>query len=289
MGGVADRDSNQAPHMQSVICRPETFYTLQCIGHLYTDQYLTQTIHRLRSMRRDETSRGCSRRCYFKGNAHIQHQSLNIRISDTFRKEDGGRWIPKRRQRYKAEKRRQWYRKRRLDRPEELAIHVAPVPRKYPRFPGRPARSWSLYRLAYPCSNGDQYQPSSSSLHIFIQPPVTSSIVSVYIPLSAVLLGPKGFWRRCMTPRITGGLDSVHRQVFYKLKHTMFRKLDVSVLRCGEGERRLLSWVPSTELTSITGHVSSPPHLRTDTNPISERSCFLVSRIPDDEESPKSQ
>jgi hypothetical protein len=49
----------------------------------------------------------------------------------------------------------------------ELAIRAAPVPRKYPRFPGRPVRSRLLYRLAYPGSNGEQHQ-SGSSLITFL-------------------------------------------------------------------------------------------------------------------------
>jgi hypothetical protein len=32
-----------------------------------------------------------------------------------------------------------------------------------------------------------------------------------------------------------------------------------------------------------------PPHLRTETDPISETLCFLVSRILDDGQSPKTQ
>jgi hypothetical protein len=32
-----------------------------------------------------------------------------------------------------------------------------------------------------------------------------------------------------------------------------------------------------------------PPHLRTETDPVSEMSCFLFSRIPEDGKSPKAQ
>jgi hypothetical protein len=32
-----------------------------------------------------------------------------------------------------------------------------------------------------------------------------------------------------------------------------------------------------------------PPHLRTETNPVSETLCFIVSRILDDGQSPKTQ
>jgi hypothetical protein len=42
---------------------------------------------------------------------------------------------------------------------------------------------------------------------------------------------------------ITGGLDYVHRQVFYKLEDTTFRKLDLFP-SSGEGGRHLLCWVP---------------------------------------------
>jgi hypothetical protein len=90
----------------------------------------------------------------------------------------------------------------------------------------------------------------------------------------------------------------------------------VSVLRW-RGRKHLLSWVTWKELISITGQqwlnscvnltegvqwlrlalskgsnwvgVFSPLHLRTETDPVSETSCFLFSTIPDDERSPKIQ
>jgi hypothetical protein len=34
--------------------------------------------------------------------------------------------------------------------------------------------------------------------------------------------------------------------------------------------------------------VSPSPHLRTDTDPVSETLCFLVFRVPDDEQSPET-
>jgi hypothetical protein len=40
---------------------------------------------------------------------------------------------------------------------------------------------------------------------------------------------------------------------------------------------------------SETGSVSVLPHLRMETDPVSETSCFLVSRILDDGKSPKTQ
>jgi hypothetical protein len=33
----------------------------------------------------------------------------------------------------------------------------------------------------------------------------------------------------------------------------------------------------------------SPPHLRTETDPVSETMCFLAFRISDDEQSPETQ
>jgi hypothetical protein len=54
--------------------------------------------------------------------------------------------------------------------------------------------------------------------------------------------------------------------------NTIFWKLNVSILRWGEGD----SWDPS-------------PHLRTETEPVSEMLCFLVFRILDDGQSPGSR
>jgi hypothetical protein len=60
-----------------------------------------------------------------------------------------------------------------------------------------------------------------------------------------------------------------------------FRKLDVFVLRCGG---HLLCWVCYKELTSI------PPHLKTETYPVSETLCSPVFfRILDDGQNPKKR
>jgi hypothetical protein len=70
-------------------------------------------------------------------------------------------------------------------------------------------------------------------------------------------------------------------------KHNVSESWYVSVLRWrGIGVvhwlRLALSKGPNTK------YVSSP-HLRTETDPLSETLCFLVSRIPDDGQSPKTQ
>jgi hypothetical protein len=60
----------------------------------------------------------------------------------------------------------------------------------------------------------------------------------------------------------------------------------------------ILCWVHQKELISITGPdlskgpnrvCVSPPHLRTEIDPVSEALCFLVFRIPDDGRSPETQ
>jgi hypothetical protein len=64
--------------------------------------------------------------------------------------------------------------------------------------------------------------------------------------------------------------------------------------------RHLLFWVLQKELTSITGsswrfalskgpNGVSPPHVRTETDPVSETLCFIGFRILDDGQSPKTQ
>jgi hypothetical protein len=56
----------------------------------------------------------------------------------------------------------------------------------FPRFPGRPARSGSLYRLAYPGCNG-RHHTDREVAHYLPSPPVTSSISGAYTPLSTAL------------------------------------------------------------------------------------------------------
>jgi hypothetical protein len=41
------------------------------------------------------------------------------------------------------------------------------------------------------------------------------------------------------------------------------------------GERHLLCWVPKEELTSVCLNMSCSPHLRTETDAVSETFCFL--------------
>jgi hypothetical protein len=86
-------------------------------------------------------------------------------------------------------------------------------------------------------------------------------------------------------------LDFFHRPVFKKEENTTFRKLDLFP-SSGEEGRYLISWAPQKELISPVIVISSfygaqlsrclPPHLRTETDPVSEKSCFLLSIIPDD-------
>jgi hypothetical protein len=62
-------------------------------------------------------------------------------------------------------------------------------------------------------------------------------------------------------------------------KKTTFRKLDLFP-SSGEG-RHLLCWLPQKELTSISDskgpdRVGVSPHLRTETDLISETSCFYL-------------
>jgi hypothetical protein len=54
------------------------------------------------------------------------------------------------------------------------------------------------------------------------------------------------------------------------------------------GGRHLLCWVPSEDVTSITGRGVSPSHLRPEAGRVSEM-FFLVFRIKDDGQSPETQ
>jgi hypothetical protein len=99
----------------------------------------------------------------------------------------------------------------------------------------------------------------------------------------------------CITLGINGVLDFMHRLVFYRtLENTTFRKLDV--FPCsgeGWGEPTPLGPLERANLShwNEPNRVgASPLHLRTETDPISETLCSLVScRIPDNRQSPKPQ
>jgi hypothetical protein len=101
----------------------------------------------------------------------------------------------------------------------------------------------------------------------------------------------KGFWRWCITLRITGFSDFFHRPVFWKLENTTFRKLDLFPSSDDGGGKT------PTQLGPLRLALSKGPnwvgvfssHLRTETDPVFETLCFLVSRIPDDGKSPKTQ
>jgi hypothetical protein len=69
---------------------------------------------------------------------------------------------------------------------------------------------------------------------------------------------------------ITGFLDFFQCHVFQRIENTTFRKL----------------MFPSSD---EGGSVFSLPHLRTETDPVSETSCFLFSRIHNNGKSPKPQ
>jgi hypothetical protein len=61
----------------------------------------------------------------------------------------------------------------------------------------------------------------------------------------------------------------------YSLQHRVLKHPHWSRLALSKGP----NWVG----------VFPPPHLRTETDPVSETSYFLVSRIPDDGKGPKTQ
>jgi hypothetical protein len=101
------------------------------------------------------------------------------------------------------------------------------------------------------------------------------------------------YWILMFIYRIVGLLDFLHRPVFYRIENTTFRKLDLFSSSDEGGRRHLHSWAQWLRLAlskepNWVG-VYSHLHLRTETDPVSESSCFLFSRIPDDGKSPKTQ
>jgi hypothetical protein len=75
-----------------------------------------------------------------------------------------------------------------------------------------------------------------------------------------------GFWRWCITHRNIGFSDFVHRPDFskYQWKNTTFRKLDL-----------LVQWL-RLAFSKGPNRVGVFPHLRTETDPVSETLCFFI-------------
>jgi hypothetical protein len=78
-------------------------------------------------------------------------------------------------------------------------------------------------------------------------------------------------------------------------KHSISETGSVSVLRWGGKTPTLLGPLERANLKQSLALSKGPnrvgvfpPHLRTETDPVSETLCFLVSRRPDDEQSPKT-
>jgi hypothetical protein len=90
-----------------------------------------------------------------------------------------------------------------------------------------------------------------------------SNCVPTHLTLTYHNIDSNEFWQWCTVLRITRFLGFAHHLVFLKLENTMF-------------------------LRDPNEQVSSPPHLRMEKNPVSETLCFLVSRILDDGQSPKT-
>jgi hypothetical protein len=108
----------------------------------------------------------------------------------------------------------------------------------------------------------------------------------------------EGFWRWCITLRFTGFLDFFHRPVFWKLENTTFRKLDLfpssgvggkTPTQLGPLDRDSLNhWTTPVIFTQLIRCLPSPIP-EDGKRSVSETSCFLVPRIPDDGKSPKTQ
>jgi hypothetical protein len=89
----------------------------------------------------------------------------------------------------------------------------------------------------------------------------------------------EGFWRSCITHRITVFWTFPSSGVLETRKHDVSETGCVSVLRWKGGEYTYSVGPLRIELISITGL----------SYPVSETSCFLVSRIPDDGKVQKTQ
>jgi hypothetical protein len=81
---------------------------------------------------------------------------------------------------------------------------------------------------------------------------------------------------------------------FWKVLTTVYETQNCWVVRLCPSSgvletRKHSQWLRLTLSTGSNWVRIFPPHLRNETDPISEALCFLVSRIPDDGQSPKTQ
>jgi hypothetical protein len=134
-------------------------------------------------------------------------------------------------------------------------------------------------QTAGPHSHGREKLKSRSSS--CSQGPATGLILSKMNQLhSPIQVYFKGFWRWCTALRISGFLDFVHRPVFYKVENN----------------------ISETDLFPYSGEAGKTPTQlgpfeRGNLNPVLTwgrkqiqfpKSCFLVSRMPDNGQSPKT-
>jgi hypothetical protein len=119
-----------------------------------------------------------------------------------------------------------------------------------------------------------------------------------YLPVrcKAPNIASGGFWPLCMTP------DFWTLSIVQDSKYKRMQPFGNWIYFCPHlsGGRHLLCGVPLKELISITGKLrlalrdptdwmSSSPHLKMETDPVSKKLCSLVFRILDNEQSAEPQ
>jgi hypothetical protein len=96
----------------------------------------------------------------------------------------------------------------------------------------------------------------------------------------------KGFWRRCLTA-LLGSQECVHRlELKTTIKHVS-KTGSVSVFSWREGDTSN-GWGQLC-LRNAVGSASPSPHLKTETDPLSESLSFLVFRIANAGQSPQTR
>jgi hypothetical protein len=83
-------------------------------------------------------------------------------------------------------------------------------------------------------------------------------------------------------------MNFVHRPVLLKLENALFRKLGL-FLFAGEGEVTMPWDFPLMMKLKVQTGFRPSPHLKTEADPVSETSRYLVFIVPNNGQSPKTQ
>jgi hypothetical protein len=150
--------------------------------------------------------------------------------------------------------------------------------------------------------------PETLSSHLKLAKFLLWCVRILLLLYSTIQIRSKSSWRWCINT-LTDFLDFIHQPLFkttFCLELLGFWILSIvqnvsktGFMSSGEGGKTPtqlgpLEWANLNDWTGLplskgpnwVGIFPPPPHLRMETDPVSETLCFLVSRIPDDGQSP---